>query len=158
MKKTLVMLTVFAGIFIGGCASLKLEPADFSWQTEEILDIDNSGMVSAVRYSVAFNVKPLLAKEFAADSLQAKNTKEIRLLRDKAGFYYIVAKNFKNVYIFSQTEGGLSMEKAVSVSQTEMADPKFNFNTKTNAYELWNGKEKYLLTKAGISPMQGGVK
>lgn len=158
MKKTLTMFAILTGLIIGGCASLKLEPADFSWQTEEILDVDNGGMVNAARYSVAFNVKPLLVKEFAVDTMQAKNTREIRLLRDKAGFYYIVAKNFKNVYVFGQTDGGLKMETAIPVSQTEMSDPKFNFNTKTKTYELWNGKDKYLLTKAGISPLQGGVK
>lgn len=157
MKKLITASLVIA-LFIGGCASLKLEPADFAWQTEEILDVDNTGMVSAARYATAFNVKPMLQKEFAADTMQAKNTKEIRVIRDKAGFYYIVAKKFKNVYVFAAAEGNLKLENTIAASQTEMADPKFNFNVKTNSYELWNGKDKFVLTKAGVSPLQGGGK
>jgi hypothetical protein len=158
MKKLLSTTLLGIVLFISGCASLKLEPADFSWFAEEILDVDSGGMVSARQFSVAFNVKPLLAKEFAVDTMEAKNTKEIRLIRDKAGFFYIVAKKFKNVYAFSQAEASLKMENAFPISQTEMKDPKFNFNTTTKAYELWNDKDKYTLSKAGAAPIQGGVK
>lgn len=157
MKKLLSTTLLGIALFVSGCASLKLEPADFSWFAEEILDVDAGGMVSARQFSVAFNVKPLLAKEFAADSMLAKNTKEVRLIRDRAGFYYIIAKKFKSVYVFAPSDASLKMENSFAISQTEMKDPKFNFNTTTKAYELWNDKEKFTLSKAGAVSM-GGVK
>ncbi|KAF0138454.1 MAG: hypothetical protein FD122_3787 [Stygiobacter sp.] len=158
MKKILSTILLGIALFVSGCASLKLEPADFSWFAEEILDVDASGMVSARQFSVAFNVKTLLAKEFATDSMDAKNTKEVRLIRDKAGFYYIVAKKFKNVYVFASSDASLKLENTFVLSQTEMKDPKFNYNTKTKTYELWNDNDKYTLSKTGAVPIQGGVK
>ena len=158
MSRLFIAILLAFSLFIGGCASLKLEPADFSWATEEILDVDNTGMISAARYSVAFNVKPMITKEFAETPAAASDVKMVRVIRDKAGLYYITGPKFKNVYIFGPAEGGLSMVNAIPVSQTAMDDPKFNFNTRTNAYELWNGKDKYTVTKAAISPLQGGAK
>lgn len=158
MKKTLSILTLAAALLFGGCASLQLQPADFSWAAEEIVDIGNDGMVSVQRYATAFNVQPLIQKEFGEKADQSQKPKSLRVIRDKAGYYYIVGKNFKNVYVFGTGEGSLKQESAVNISQTEMQDPKFNFNTRTNTYELWNGTAKYTLSKGSAAPVQGGVK
>lgn len=154
MKKIL-SLAMLAALLLTGCASLQLQPADFSWASEEILDIESSGMVSAKRYSVEFNVKPLLSKEFAADTMAAKNAKTIRIIRDKAGFYFVTGPNFKNVYVFQHGDGSLSLSNTISISpETPMSDPKFN---QRNTYiELLNGSAKIQLTKGGVQ--QGGGK
>lgn len=155
MKKTLVLLALFAGVIAGGCSSLQLQPADFSWAAEEILDISSGGMVSAERYSVEFSVKPLLAKEFAADSMMAKNAKMVRIIRDKAGYFYVTGPKFKNVYVFGQGEGSLSLNNTISISPDKpMEDPKFN--QRDSYIELLNGSSKLQLTKGGVQ--QGGGK
>jgi hypothetical protein len=152
MNKIVALFTLTVGLIVGGCSSLLLQPANFSWAAEEILDVTN-GMVSAQRYSVEFNVKPLLAKEFGADSAAARNTKIVRVIRDKAGFYYVTAPNFKNVYVFAQSEGGLSLANTIAVSpEKPMNDPKFN--QRGMYIELLNGNSTMQLTKAGT--MQGG--
>lgn len=111
-------------------------------------------MVDAKRYSVAFTVTPLLAKEFAEDSMAAKNTKEIRLIRDKAGFYYLTGKKFKNVYVLVQSEGALAVNNTLTISaERPMDDPKFD--QKDSYIELWNGKEKFQLNKGGAQPVGG---
>lgn len=155
MKNTLVRTMLLGALALGGCASLQLQPADFAWPAEEILDVPASGMVNARQYNTAFNVKPLLAKEFAADSMAAKNTKVVRVIRDKAGFYFITAPMFRNVYVFQQADGALSMSTAIAVSpEKPMEDPKFN---QRNTYiELLNGPAKVQLTKGGVQ--QGGAK
>ncbi|MDD5464638.1 MAG: hypothetical protein PHP62_05815 [Candidatus Moranbacteria bacterium] len=137
MKKIVILFALFVALIAGGCSTLQLQPADFSWVTEEILDVTNDGMVAAQRYSVEFNVKPLLAKEFAADSMAAKNTKTVRLIRDKAGFYYVTGPKFKNVYVFAQAEGSLSLSNTIVISpEKAMDDPKFN--QRNNYVELIN--------------------
>jgi hypothetical protein len=155
MKQTVVLFALFTALLVGGCSSLMLQPADFSWAAEEILDVNNSGMVSAPRYSVEFNVMPLLQKEFGVDTVQAQETKVIRLIRDKEGFYYVTASKFKNVYVFKQGEGALALSNTISISEDKpMDDPKFN---QKNMYiELLNGDSKVQLSKGGI--LQGGGK
>ncbi len=155
MKKVVILFALFVALIAGGCSTLQLQPADFSWVTEEILDVTGSGMVSAQRYSVEFNAKPLLAKEFAADSMAAKNTKTIRVIRDKAGFYFVTGPKFKNVYVLAQAEGSLSLNNTIVISpEKPMEDPKFN--QRDSYIELINGNSKLQLTKAGMQ--QGGGK
>lgn len=154
MKKTLIFIVIAASFAIVGCSSLQLQPADFSWAAEEIVSVGAKGMVDAKRYSVAFNVNPLLAKEFAADTMAAKNTGEVRLIRDKAGFYYLTGKKFKNVYVLAQSDGALSVSSTLTISpEKPMDDPKFD--QKDSYIELWNGKEKFQLTKGGAQPLGG---
>ena len=154
MKKNLILLSAFASFAIVGCTSLQLQPADFSWAAEEIVEVGPKGMVDAKRYSVAFNITALLAKEFAADSMSAKETKEVRLIRDKAGFYYLTGKKFKNVYVLSQSDGALAVNSTLLISaEKTMDDPKFD--QKDTYIELWSGKDKFQLTKGGAQPMGG---
>lgn len=155
MKNKLSTAVLATALLLGGCASLQLQPVDFSWPAEEILDVGSNGMVNARQYNAGFNVKPLLSKEFAADSMAAKNTTIVRVIRDKAGFYFITAPKFKNVYVFQHADGALSLSNTISISQEKgMDDPKFN---QRNTYiELLNGGSKIQLTRGGIQ--QGGAK
>lgn len=154
MKKTLILVSMFISLAMIGCSSLQLQPADFAWAAEEIVEVGQKGMVDAKRYSVAFTVTPLLAKEFAADTMAAKNTNEIRLIRDKAGFYYLTGKKFKNVYVLAQSDGALSVSSTIPIlADKVMDDPKFD--QKDTYIELWNGKDKYQLTKNGVQPLGG---
>lgn len=154
MKKILTFIGIAASTVIIGCSSLQLQPADFSWAAEEIIEVGTKGMVDAKRYSVAFNVTALLAKEFAADSMAAKNTTEVRLIRDKAGFYYLTGKKFKNVYVLAQSDGALSVSNTLMISAEKMMDdPKFD--QKDSYIELWNGKDKFQLSKGGVQPVGG---
>ncbi|MFA6468724.1 MAG: hypothetical protein WCW35_07490 [Bacteroidota bacterium] len=154
MKKSLILISFVTALIVAGCSSLQLQPADFSWAAEEIVEVGNKGMVDAKRYSVAFNITALLAKEFAADTMAAKNTKEVRLIRDKAGFYYLTGKNFKSVYVLAQSDGALAVNNAVVISAEKgMDDPKFD--QKDSYIELWNGRDKYQVTKGGALPAGG---
>ncbi|MEI7905816.1 MAG: hypothetical protein WCI84_00515 [Bacteroidota bacterium] len=154
MKKFLVLIGIIISLAFVGCSSLQLQPADFSWAAEEIVEVGAKGMVEAKRYSVAFNVTALLAKEFETDTMEAKNTKEVRLIRDKAGFYYLTGKKFKNVYVLAQGDGTLGVSNTLTISaEKTMDDPKFD--QKDSYIELWNGKEKYQLTKGGAQPLGG---
>lgn len=144
MKSLGLFLVVF---LIAGCSPLMLKPADFSWPIESELKVNSSGMVQENRYNVSFNVKPLLYEE-TKDSVNISNH-TIRLIRDENGFYFITAPQFKNVYVFAQADGGLSLEKAIPVSKDGLSSPAFN--QRAPYIELLNGKDKpIMLTKDGI--------
>lgn len=133
------------------CSSLKLEPADFSWPIESVLKIDKDGFVKEERHSLYFNTKALFAEE-AEDSL-AYTGKEIRIIRNADGFYFITSKGFKNVYIFRPSEASLELKEKVFITENGLSNPFLN---QRNPYiELVDGDYKGYLTSEGL---KGGVK
>jgi hypothetical protein len=123
--KTLVYLGSLSLIFLVACSSLILKPADFSWPVESVVDIDNEGNVAIERYSESFNTKNLFLKE-TGDSLAYQNQK-LRVIRSKDGYYFIVANNFKNVYVFNEKHGALCLEKKIEITDsTGIQNPAFN--------------------------------
>ncbi|MDR3627355.1 MAG: hypothetical protein P4L45_11005 [Ignavibacteriaceae bacterium] len=123
--KTLVYLGSFLLVFLTACSSLVLKPADFSWPVESVLNIDNDGNVAVERYSESFNAKMLFYKE-TGDSLSYQN-KQLRVIRNRDGYYFMVADNFKNVYVFNDREGGLRLERKIEISDSAgVQNPAFN--------------------------------
>jgi hypothetical protein len=144
MKLTLSLLTV---LLVTGCSSVLLQPADFSWPIEDVLKIDEKGYAQIERYSVGFNAKPLFLEEFADSNAAAG--KEIRIIRDNPGFYYLTGSGFKNVYLFLPVEGGMKLQKTIEVADsTALSNPVFN--QKFPNVELLDGTKKYLLNNNGI--------
>ncbi len=131
-----------------GCTSLFLTPADFSWPVEDVLKIDGAGNATQERYSMIFNVKQLFQKEFADSNAAAG--KEVRIIRDKSGYYYVTGKGFKNVYQFYAEEDGLKENDSFSTGDSvALASPVMN--QKPGGIELLDGSKKYLLNKKGIA-------
>ena len=150
MRLSLILvLTVL--LFYAACSSLTLEPANFSWPIESVLPVDTKGNVFEAKYSVEFNTKPLYAEEFQDST--AYMGKEIRLIRDKQGYYYVTAREFKNVYVFQAEEGTLALQNKIPISETGIINPAFN---QRNSYiELVDGNNnKISLTHEGI---EGGM-
>ena len=155
MRHSHIFTILLAASLIGGCASLQLQPVDFSWAAEEILDVQSDGKVSVKRYSSEFNIKALHQKEFAADTMASKEASMVRVIRDKAGYYFITGPNFKNVYVFINGDASLSLSNTIAVSpEKKMQDPKFN--QRDSYIELLNGSSTVKLSKGGIQ--QGGAK
>ena len=134
-------------VFItAACSSLTLKPADFSWPIENALKVDNKGFVEEQRYAFTLKVKSLFFAEFADSNNFAG--KEIRIIRDKLGYFYITGKNFKNVYVFFPLEGGMKLEEKIIISEQGLNSPAFN--QKSPNIELLDSPNKYLLNNKGI--------
>lgn len=153
MKTLFVLYCLIICVIAPGCATLTLEPVHYQWPVESVLTVDAKGMVDEARYNMTFNVKPLLFSE-TADSVHVSGI-ELRIIRDAAGYYYITAPKFKNVYVFASDEGRLKMAAKILISEAGIAAPAFN--QRPPYIQLLNGKEKpLLLSRGGIQ--QGGQK
>ena len=65
----------------------------------------------------------LFFEEFQ-DSLSYKG-KEVRMIRDNQGFYFMTSTNFKNVYVFKADEGKLVQENKIFISEFGLQDAGF---------------------------------
>jgi hypothetical protein len=150
MRTTLVIPILLFAIFLSGCSSLMLRPADFSWPIEVVQRPDGKGNVQDARYQVSFNVKALLFEELQDSITVTKHS--LHILRDQAGFYFIAAKGFKNVYVFGQGDGALKLEKKILISEKGLDAPAFN--QKPPYVHLINENKEnevpIILTKDGI--------
>ena len=124
MKTTFCFLFCTLSFIIEGCTPLTLRPADFSWPIEIAATPESNGTIQVMRYKVAFNSKPLLWEELKDSTHVTKYT--LHVIRDLNGYYFITAKDFKNVYVFVQGEGALNLEKKISVSEKGLKAPAFN--------------------------------
>lgn len=149
--KRIAVLWVTLIILFTACTMLTLQPADFSWPVESALKVDDQGNVTEERYSTDFNTISLFYEEFQ-DSMAYKG-KEIRLIRNNSGNYFITGKNFKNVYVFNANEGTLVLEKKIFISEFGLKSPAFN--QRSPYIELVDGDYKINLTNDGI---EGGSK
>ena len=150
MRKSLFL--IFAGLLIyTACSSLTLQSANFAWPIESVLPVNSDGNVVDQRYSIEFNTLPLFFEEYQDSS--AYMDKEIRLIRDYQGYYYMTANEFKNVYVFQAEEGKLILENKIAISESGIVKPAFN---QRNTYiELIDANNKILsLTHQGI---EGGM-
>jgi hypothetical protein len=133
-------------MFAAACSVLTLQPANFAWPLESVLPVDDNGKISEDRYSLEFNTVGLFFEELQ-DSLSYKG-KEIRLIRDNQGFYFMTANNFKNVYVFKAYEGKLTLENKIYISEFGLQTPAFN--QRDPYIELVDGTNKMNLTYKGV--------
>lgn len=131
-------------IFItAACSKLLLRSDDFSWPVETVLKVNDKGFVTEERYNFDLNVKPVFYEEFNDSNSVAG--KEVRIIRDKAGRYYLTGENFKNVYLFMPVVGGMRLEDKIEVPDSvSLKDPAFNH--KTTGVELLDGNNKFVVT------------
>jgi len=149
--KQFIIISVSLILITTACTTLKLQPADFSWPVESALKVDGQGNVTEDRYSTDFSTVGLFYEEFQ-DSMAYKG-KEIHLIRNNGGDYFITGKEFKNVYVFKASEGTLVLEKKIFISEFGLKDPAFN--QRSPYIELLDGDYKINLTSEGI---EGGSK
>ncbi len=130
--KAVKYLVPFVLTFLAACSTLVLKPADFSWPVESVGNVDNNGKVDVKRYSISFDARPMFFKE-TKDSLAYQN-QQLRVIRNSKGYYFMVANNFKNVYVFTVKDGEFKLEKKIEISsqpagqegQTGIQNPAFN--------------------------------
>ena len=147
MRVTRYIALILLLIVVSACSTLTLKSGDFAWPIENALKIDSKGIITEQRYAFSINIKPLYWEEFK-DSTNYVG-KEVRIIRDKSGFYFITGKDFKNVYVFKTIESGMALENKIVISEQKgLTNPAFN--QKSPNIELLDNPNKYLLNAKGI--------
>ena len=121
MKNLILVLILLTAV---GCSQLTLEPSDFSWPIESVLEVNDEGNVIENRYSFTTNVNALFLEE-TADSSSYLNS-SVRIIRDERGFYYLTANSFKNVYVFNVNDGKMILHQKILISEFGLDLPAFN--------------------------------
>ncbi len=146
MKKlVLIQLTII--LLFGACTSLVLKPANFAWPVEAVLAPDENGTVQDERYSVSFNVSQIFFEEFADAPIN--QDKQIRIIRNTNGFYFVTSKEFKNVYVFAAGDASLNLVNKILISENGLQNPVMN--QRAPYIELIDGETNYNLTSKGIT-------
>jgi hypothetical protein len=146
MKISRLILLACIILGVNSCSSLVLKPADFSWPVETVLTTDQIGMVVEERYSFSLNVSQMIIDEFGENT--DISSREIRILRNADGYYFITGPSFKNVYVFESQQGELKLYKKIFINYTGLQSPAMN--QRTPYIELLDGENKYLLSNSGI--------
>lgn len=142
--KNIVIISLF---FFAACSSdIIYKPAKFGYPVESVLKIDNSGKIEEQRYSFSFNVKSIFQEEFMDSTLAAG--KEVRMIRDDAGYYYLTGKDFNNVYVLFPAQSGFKLTKKIVIPEAKPA--KIAFNQKSPYIELITEKNKFLINNLGL--------
>ena len=142
-----IFILISALLLATACSNMVLKTADFSWPVESVLVVNDKGFITEERHTIELNVKPIFYEEF--NDSNSVEGKEIRIICDKAGHYYITGIGFKNIYQFMPTDGGMKLEDKINVSDSHaLQSPAFN--QKTNNIELLDGSNKYLVNGSEI--------
>jgi len=145
MRQTQFLSFLLLGL-LAACSALTLQPANFAWPIESVLPVDESGTVSDERNSFSFDTKSLFFEEFNDSS--AYMEKEIRILRDVNGFYFMTANKFKNVYVFKMNHGAMVLDSKIFISEFGVKNPALN--QREPYVELIDGDKSLFLTNTGI--------
>ena len=145
MKSAIIIILFLIGTFTA-CSVLTLTPANFAWPIESVLQVNDEGEVSEERYSFSFDAKGLYYEEFE-DSL-AYLDRELRIIRDVQGYYFITGAKFKNDYVFKAIDGTMELNTKIFISEFGFGNPVFN--QRTPNIELIDGERVLKLSHQGI--------
>ncbi len=123
--------------------SLVIQNVDYAHPIESVLEPDSDNMVHDDRYAIDFSIAPILEEEGTT------SVDEIRLIRNTAGYYFVTANGFSNVYVFSPAESELKLKNTIEF-ETGLSEPAFNQREDfIELVDLANG-ETYRLNHEGI--------
>ncbi len=142
-QKFIPIILLASIVMLGtACKTFVVKNVNYSHQIESVLTPNEDGIVYDVRHGISFNITPFEKKEFGAtDSIEVK---EVRLIRNAEGYYFITANQFKNVYVMEPGNGELKLKKKIKVSEERLAAPAFNLRdshvqlVKTDTNEVLN--------------------
>ncbi|WP_069131324.1 hypothetical protein [Rhodohalobacter halophilus] len=122
-KPTITTLAMCVALLFGAAAcgpSLVIQNVDYAQPIESVLTPDSNNDVHDQRYAIKFNISNLLEEEGSSSA------NEIRLIRNSAGYYFVTAADFNNVYVFETDEGELKLKNKIEITANGLGQPAFN--------------------------------
>ena len=122
-KPTITTLSLCVALLFGAAAcgpSLVVQNVDYAQPIESVLTPDSDNQVHDQRYAIKFNISDILEEEGSS------SVDEIRLIRNNAGYYFVTAAGFNNVYVFETGESELSLITKIEITSDGLGQPAFN--------------------------------
>ncbi len=120
-KITTLLIGVALLLGLNACGpSLVIQNVDYSQPIESVVTPDNNNIVHDQRYAVKFNISPILEEEGAASA------SKVHLIRNRAGFYFVTASGFENVYVFKSSANELELDIKITITTSGLGEPAFN--------------------------------
>ena len=149
IQKALFLLVIASLVFLQACQkALVIKNVNYAQNIESVLEPDDEGTVSDVRHGIRFSVLSLQATEFEQDS--TKVIRQIRLIRNNQGYYFITANNFKHVYVMKPAKGELKLENKILVNESGISNPALNWRSPLVELVGLGSTEQLFLTENGI--------
>jgi len=146
-KTNITTLLIGVALLLGTVAcgpSLVIQNVDYSQPVESVLSPDNDNIVHDQRYAVKFNVSPVLNEE------GTNSVDNVHLIRNDAGFYFVTASGFQNVYVFETAESELQLSSKIAITTEGLGEPAFNQRQDhIELIDMATG-DTYRLTQEGI--------
>lgn len=124
--------------------SLVIQNVDYSQPLESVLTPDSENIVHDQRYAIQFSVSPILEAEGST------SVNEVHLIRNNAGYYFVTANGFQNVYVFAPGEGELELENTIEFVENALGEPAFNQREGYIELVDLSNNESYRLNHEGI--------
>lgn len=105
--------------------SLVIENVNYAQYVESVLIPDETGFIEDYRNNIRFSIEPIVEEEFGENS--EEYIQEVRLIRNRDGFYFITADGFKNVYVFEPKKGVLKLKETIKIDEGGLVSPIFNW-------------------------------
>lgn len=119
-KLATILLGVFVLFSVASCGpSLVIQNVDYSQPLESVVAPNSDNMVHDQRYAIKFSIAPILEEEGIT------SVNQIRLIRNNAGYYFVTANDFQNVYVFFPGESELRLENTIEFEEG-IGEPAFN--------------------------------
>ena len=117
---TLIMSVVFLFGAVACGPSLVIQNVDFAQPIESVLSPESNNEVHDQRYAIKFNISGILEEEGSS------SVDEVRLIRNRAGYYFVTAAGFQNVYVFETDESELKLKTKIEITSNGLGQPAFN--------------------------------
>lgn len=126
VQTKLIILSLLSMLVIQACnKAMVVKNVDYSQQIETVLVPNDNGIVTDIRHGLSYSILPFQYQEFKDTT--SLTISEVRMIRDKNGYYFITADQFKHVYIMEPKRGELVLKKKVLVDEKGLLSPAFNW-------------------------------
>ncbi|MFD2532278.1 hypothetical protein [Gracilimonas halophila] len=144
-----ILLLAYVMLATAACNKFVVENVNYSQQIESVLIPDENGDVNDIRHGITFNIEPFKIQEFGEEDTTPE-IKEVRLIRNAEGYYFITANQFKNVYVMEPGKSELKLKNKIQVSEERLNAPAFNLRDKAVQLVKTDTNEILTLNENGL--------
>lgn len=145
----LLVLTLFGVLSFQACnKSLVVKNVNYAQHIESVLIPNSEGIVTDIRYGLSYSILPFQFEEFQDTS--SVQVSEVRMIRNKNGYYFITADKFKHVYVMMPKRGELKLENKILVSEGGLFSPALNWRNPIIQLITDSNEDVILLNENGI--------